>query len=138
MRRGPRRRFIVPGREALAWVPSGRWGPRRVRVSECHALTAEAVYTEALRAVEALPRPGERRQVMFSLLNQALVVDWELRPNAVWRFGRVFLFCSICKRRVTRLYVPRCLLQARCRVCWGLSYPSQQNSYRRTGLSAVF
>ena len=27
---------------------------------------------------------------------------WQLRPNAVWRFGRLFLICPHCHRRVTQ------------------------------------
>jgi hypothetical protein len=38
------RRFVVPG-EVGAWVPGGRWGPRRLRVEECCAtFAAEAAY----------------------------------------------------------------------------------------------
>ena len=59
MRGGCRRGYIAPGVDANVWCRSGRWGCRRTRISECWAvLTAECVYTEAIRANAAETRPG--------------------------------------------------------------------------------
>jgi hypothetical protein len=84
------RRYVRPGRDAAVWVASGRWGPRRVRVTECFAvLRAEDVYTGLLREDAARVRPGARGFVKWTLpgRSEALSVDWELRANTVWRFG---------------------------------------------------
>ena len=49
-RGGYRRRYIEPNWDARTWC-AGRWGPRRVRVTECAMmLTAEQAYTELLRS----------------------------------------------------------------------------------------
>ena len=59
-------------------------------------------------------------------------------PNAVWRFGRLFLRCPTCRRLITRVYVPTTPAPARCRVCWGLTYESRQHRpYKDSGLLAV-
>ena len=136
MRGGVRRRYIEPGRDAATWC-AGRWGPRRVRVSQCWAtLRAEDVYTEAMRVNLSVTRPGARGGLTFTLCDRSFEIQWQIRSNAVWRFGRLFLICPHCSRRVTRIYVPTAESSARCRACWGLSYSSRQNSYKRTGLSA--
>ena len=64
---------------------------------------------------------------------QLLAFRWHVRPNAVWRFGRVFLECPRCNSRVTRLYVPTSEAWLACRRCWGLSYPSQKQTYKSGG-----
>ena len=88
------------------WCPSGRWGPRRTRVTECHAvLTAEDTYTAVLRG-DATVKAGSCGKVSWTLGGEAFIADWELRPNAVWRRGRLFLTCPRCEARCTRLYVP--------------------------------
>jgi hypothetical protein len=51
---------------------------------------------------------------------------WEVRQNAVWRRGRVFLRCPRCQRCCTRLYLPLETLWLACRRCWGLTYVSRQ------------
>ena len=51
-------RHIEPNVDAHVWC-SGRWGPRRVRVTECWAtLTAEDVYTALLRSRREVLQPG--------------------------------------------------------------------------------
>lgn len=91
------------------------------------------MYTVILRDDPSRAFPSASGEV--SLLDSR--VRWEVRKNAIWRFGRVFLRCSQCSRRVTRLYLPTRGSWLACRTCWGLSYASRQNSYRRTGWSAV-
>jgi hypothetical protein len=51
---------------------------------------------------------------------------WEVRQNAVWRRGRVFLGCPRCGCRCTRVYIPLEDSSPACRRCWGLSYESRQ------------
>lgn len=127
------RRTIRPGIDAVAWA-GGQWGPRRVRAEECaYTLRAENVYTLLIRDVASLS-PGMSGQVIAG----GNCVRWETRRNHLWRFGRVFLGCPRCSRRVTSLYMPRVQSAFACRQCWGLSYRSRQNSYRRTGWSAIF
>ena len=135
------KRSITPRVDADAWCPSGRWGPRRVRVSECWAvLRAEDLYTALLRDDLSRARPGARGEVSWTLRTtetepiQAATVSWELVANRVWRFGRVFLGCPNCRRRATRIYVPKAWAAPRCRTCWGLTYGSRQENYRPTGL----
>jgi len=84
----------------------GRWGPRGLPDAECCAiLTAEAVYTEILRGRMAATRPEDHGTADFGRAFSCSV-RWEIRPNAVWRFGRVFLVCPRCDHHVTRVYVP--------------------------------
>lgn len=131
------RRYVTPGVDAAVWCPTGRWGPRRVRVTECWAvLTAEGVYTNLLRDNPARMRAGGRGSLEWTLRGGSgpVSADWELRPNAVWRFGRVFLRCPRCARPATRLYVPCADTGAGCRRCWGLTYESrQQRNYKHSG-----
>jgi len=57
-RGGYRRRWIAAG-DAAVWCPGGRWGPRRVRVTECYAvLKAEILYTELLKGDAERLAPG--------------------------------------------------------------------------------
>ena len=131
------RRYIRPGHDAQAWVSSGRWGPRRARVTECWAvIKAEDIYTGLLRDNAARARPGERGSAGLSFPGRSGPewIKWELRPNAVWRFGRAFLRCPRCKGRVTRLYIPSETAHPACRRCWGLTYESrQQGNYKTSG-----
>jgi hypothetical protein len=64
-------------------------------------------------------------------------VEWFIRPNAIWRFGRVFLTCPRCLRTVTRVYLPTVGSSLACRTCWGLTYSSRQNSYKYSGCAAL-
>jgi len=134
------RRYVIPDRDAAVWCPSGRWGPRRVRVTECWALlTAENVYTALLRDDMAKARPGGRGSVEWTVNARSFSVHWQLRANAVWRFGRVFLICPTCWQLATRIYVPTEHAGAACRRCWGLSYQSRKNNYRISSwLDAAF
>lgn len=133
MRGGRRRRYV--SREDAAATCSGRWGPRRVRVTQCWAtLTAEAIYTELLRDDPAKMQPGRRGSLNWTLPGLSLSLDWELRANAVWRFGRLFLRCPGCDRLATRIYVPAANLRPACRRCWGLTYESRQHrNYKDRG-----
>lgn len=131
------RRYVRPGIDAAVWISSGRWGPKRVRVTQCWAvLKAEDVYTGLLRANASRTRPGERGWCDWELSGREPIrVAWELRPNAVWRFGRVFLTCPRCQGRATRIYLPTGQAAAACRRCWGLSYTSRQERNYKAGRS---
>jgi hypothetical protein len=132
------RRYVRPGHDTDVWVASGRWGPRRVRVTECWAvLKAEDVYTSLLRDDPNQARPGARGSVEWRLPGRSLSVAWELRENAVWRFGRLFLECPKCSRRATRIYVPSDNAWPACRRCWGLTYESRQQWNYNTGSSLL-
>lgn len=56
---------------------------------------------------------------------QGLIADCEVRPNPVWRYGRVFLICPKCGLRCARLYAPTEEARLACRLCWGLTYASR-------------
>lgn len=135
------RRYIEPGRHAAVWHPSGRWGPSRVRVEECvGVLRAEDVYTGLLRDHAARMTPGGklvRGSLGFRLPlpsgDASHTAEWEIRPNAVWRYGRVFLRCPRCTRAATRLYLPTAKAWLACRRCWGLSYTSRQHRNYKPG-----
>jgi hypothetical protein len=103
-------------------------------VEECAAtVRAEDAYTSLLRDASDRARPGGTGSL--SVLGQRL--RWELLPNRIWHCGRLFLVCPKCGRRSTRIYMPSPGAGLACRTCWGLSYRSRQNSYRRTGWSAI-
>jgi hypothetical protein len=138
MRRGGRRRRYV-SREETPVTCDGRWGPRRVRVAQCSAiLTAETVYTDLLRKDATKMRSGDRGSLEWTLAGRSFSLDWELRANAVWRFGRLFLRCPRCQRPATRIYFPRADSWAACRRCWGLTYESRQRrSYRGSGVYSL-
>jgi hypothetical protein len=133
-RRGGRRerRYVVPG-EVPAWCRSGRWGPRRARVSQCWSvLRTELVYTQLLKAgTKVEPAWSATLQVTVGARTWSVAI--EVRENAVWRCGRLFFRCALCRRRATRLYVPVETAEPRCRRCWGLSYESQSWSYHDGG-----
>ena len=135
MRRGGRRRRWITQADAAVSCPSGRWGRRRTRVTECWAvLRAENVYTSLLRGSEPVAA-GDCGEVAWTLPgDRSFTVAFEIRANSVWRHGRVFLRCSRCSRRATRLYVPTATSWAACRRCWGLTYQSRtQNNYKDSG-----
>jgi hypothetical protein len=125
-RGGARRRYV--SREETPVTCSGRWGPKRVRVTQCLAvLTAENAYTGLMRDDFAKMRPGVRGSLDWVLGACGFSINWELRPNSVWRFGRLFLRCPKCDRLATRIYVPTAESWAACRRCWGLTYESRQH-----------
>jgi hypothetical protein len=119
----------VTSEQAAVWCRSGRWGPKRVRVTQCWAaITAEVLYTALLRDDLAKVKPGGRGALTWTLPGQTVKLDWELRANAVWRFGRAFLKCPRCSRLATRIYLPLADSWPACRRCWGLTYESRQHS----------
>ena len=69
--------------------------------------------------------PGARGTVGTTFGPRQFTVSWEVRGNAVWRCGRVFLRCPRCAGRCTRLYVPTPETWLACRTCWGLTYASR-------------
>jgi hypothetical protein len=120
-----RRRWIY-SHEAPVWCPGGRWGPRRVRVNECWSVFhAEDVYTRLLTKDASNLGPGARGTSTWLLERRKFTAAWEVRPNTVWRRGRVFLLCPRCGRRCTRLYLPLATSWLACRTCWGLTYDSR-------------
>src|SRR5262249_49382610 len=122
---------VAPGGADLRLEVScnGRWGRRRVRVSECaFAWTAERVYDALLE--QGGYEPGRAGYVEVGTRRQRWVVLYEVRPNAIWRAGRLFFQCPRCCARCTRLYAPLRALQPRCRRCWGLTYECQQWNYK--------
>lgn len=127
------RRYVIPS-EVPVWVASGRWGPRRVRVEHCATLRAELVYHEMVCDGSEF---GAGARAILQWTPPGAATSWrieaELAANAVWRRGRLFFRCACCRRRATRLYVPRADLQPRCRQCWGLSYESRSWSYKAGG-----
>jgi hypothetical protein len=127
MTRGGRRRRWVTRDHAPVWCPGGRWGPRRTRVTECRAiLRAEEVYTALLEHNAAGVRAGARGTATYQLEGRGdVTASWEIRQNAVWRRGRVFLSCPRCCQRCTRLYLPLAHSWLACRRCWGLTYASR-------------
>jgi len=140
------RRCAEPS-EIGVYVREGRWGPRRLRVTECDGMiTAEGVYDSCVRVGLAL-RPGFRAAVVMPIVTTThgkkptvstttWLLSFEMLPNLIWRFGRLFLRCPRCDCRVTRLYVPILGQSPRCRRCWGLAYASQSWSYHRDGYSS--
>ena len=84
------------------WI-AGRWGRRRVRMEECASiLTAERVYTSLL-ADPGTITVGRKGEVQYTVGERMVAVELEVRANAVWRFGRVFLTCPMCSGRATHL-----------------------------------
>lgn len=96
-------------------------------------LKAEDAYTVILREEPSRAHPGATGAV--TVFGQE--VEWEIRDNRIWRFGRLFLRCPACDGLATRVYLPVSGASLACRDCWGLSYRSRRNSYRRTGWAAV-
>jgi hypothetical protein len=71
------------------------------------------------------------RRVETGAHGQEWEVQRQLRPNPVWRLGRLFLCCPRCSRHCARLYMPVGHLRPECRRCWGLTYDSRRANYRR-------
>lgn len=109
-----------------AWC-NGRRGPRRPRVEESrHVVRAEDVYTRLLEK-------GGGEACHLALGDVWVWFRVEVRPNAVWRHGRVFLVCPSCGGRRTRLYLPTAGAILACRMCFGMSYQSHGlRNYRDT------
>lgn len=130
LRGGARQRYISRW-TAPVWCPGGRWGPRRVRTGECRmTIRSEELYSALIReAAKGQPgqrlRPGCAGTAIYRFGRRKLTVNWEMRPNAVWRFGRVFFRCCRCGRLCARLYLPLEDSDFRCRQCWGLTYSSK-------------
>ena len=117
---------MISRADAAVTCPTGRWGRRRVRVTECWAvLRAEELYTALLRDDAKAVAPGARGTVTYTPEGHSVTAIWEVRPNAVWRRGRVFLTCPRCSCRCSRLYLPRSDSWLACRQCWGLTYGSR-------------
>ena len=120
-----RKRWISRN-DAAVWCPAGRWGPRRTRTNECWStLRAEDVYTGLLKDDASKVRPGAAGTATWKFEDRDHTAWWEVRHNAVWRSGRVFLKCPQCGRRCTRLYLPLKTSGLACRRCWGLTYVSR-------------
>lgn len=125
MSRGGRRPHWAPSNDTPAYA-SGRRGRRRVRVSECWStLRAEVVYTALLQHDASTVRPGAKGTSTYTLEGREFIAAWEVRQNAVWRQGRVFLRCPRCELACTRLYIPLKDSWLACRRCWGLTYASR-------------
>jgi hypothetical protein len=80
------------------------------------------------RTVEGQRRRREARRQRDRHLHggpRSLTANWEIRQNAVWQRGRVFLRCSRCRLLCTRLYMPLEESWLACRRCWGLTYASR-------------
>src|ERR1019366_5080645 len=127
----------MPG--AVPVSSSGRWGRRRVRVTQCVAvLEAEQVYGSLIVSGRVFG-PGWHDTLCWSphgAGGPSWAIRVEVRANAVWRFGRLFLVCPHCQQRATRMYVPVVGHPPACRRCFGLSYESRTANYKATGLAA--
>jgi hypothetical protein len=96
-------------------------------------LRAEDVYTALLKDDPSRVAPGAKGTAKYAVEGLELTASWEVRENAVWRRGRVFLWCSRCRLRCTRLYLPRKDSWLACRRCWGLTYQSRtQQNYKNS------
>ena len=124
-------------KDRLPVYVDGRWGRRRLRVTECaEVLTAERVYDWLLG--RGACSPGWEGEVRFQVFRATHSCQVVVVPNAVWRHGRVFLACASCNRRCTRLYMPDEGDPFACRQCWGLTYEStQRGNYKGHGESRL-
>ena len=110
---------------------SGRWCPRGVGGhGEPASLNAGRQYgpkmsTRPCSATTQQGACGGRGSLRTSCKGRDITADWEIRQNAVWRRGRVFLECPRCRRPSTRLYLPFADSWLACRRCWGLTYNSR-------------
>ena len=84
-----------------------------------------ATVTALLADNAAAVRPGAQGRATYTIKGREVTATWEVRQNAVWRAGRVFLRCARCCRRCTRLYLPLADSWLACRRCWGLTYASR-------------
>jgi hypothetical protein len=85
---------------------------------------AEDTYTALLTEFPLLS-PGAHGTLSWAVEGRTHFAGWQVRANAVWRCGRVFLTCPRCGRRCTRLYLPLPESWLACRRCWGLTYSSR-------------
>lgn len=104
-------------------------------MTQCWAvLRAEDVYTRLLRDDPSKVAPGRRGTLEWTLddgsRSASVAIGFELRANAVWRFGRVFLTCPRCRGLATRIYVPTSDAWAACRRWWALTYESRRENYK--------
>ena len=83
------------------------------------------MYTALLQHDASLVRPAAKGTSTYTVQGRDFTACWEVRQNAVWRRGRVFLKCPRCERRCTRLYLPLATSWLACRRCWGLTYASR-------------
>lgn len=94
-------------------------------------MRAEDVYTALLNHDASLVGPGAKGTSTYTVEGREFAASWEVRKNAVWRQGRVFLRCALCSLACTRLYIPLPDSRLACRRCWGLTYGSRTlNNYK--------
>jgi hypothetical protein len=105
---GPMGTATRPRDRMLGGVQGGRPVPGLIRAGLSNATAGHQTGTAA-----------------WTLKTRTFSVEFEVRPNAVWRLGRVFLRCPKCGRGATRVYVPTDDSPATCRLCWGLNYSSR-------------
>ena len=86
------RRRIIPDIGTRVWS-AGRWGPRRVRDTQCWAtIRAEDVYTELLTDPANALAVGAKGTARSAFSNgRSVAFGWRVEKNSVWRRGRVFL-----------------------------------------------
>jgi|SRR5579872_1812347 len=127
------RTAVVPGQ--LKASVSGRWGARRVRTTEVYAtITAERAYDVLLREAHQTLHAYARGDLRVQVDRRTFDIGWQVRPNRIWRLGRVFLVCPTCRQPATRLYVPTAAASPACRSCWSLTYESRQlYNYKNVG-----
>jgi hypothetical protein len=103
-------------------------------VTECWAIIrAEDCYTALLHSCRKDATPGLRASLNWVIGGRGLSADCEVRPNKIWRIGRLFLICPRCHKRCTRLYLPLEASWLACRRCWGLTYNSRTlSNYKDT------
>ena len=118
----------------LRCYASGERGRRRLLVTECWSvLRAEDVYTALLQRDAAMVAPGAKGTATYIIEGREFTTSWEVRQNAVWRRGRLFLRCELCRLACTRQYIPLEQSKLACRRCWGLTYPSKtRQNYKDT------
>jgi hypothetical protein len=84
-------------------------------------LRAEDWYTALLTDDASRLGPGSQGSGTVTFEGHPHTADFEVRSNAVWWKGRVFLICGRCLARCTRLYLPLSTSWLACRRCWGLT-----------------
>lgn len=136
VRSGVMRRPVL-SESVVAWCEGRAGRPRRPHVEECLAVTAEDAYDALLRDARRSLHPGSTGELRWVIHGRAREVAWEVRANRLWRGGRLFLTCAVCARRATRIYRPTPDAPAACRLCWQLSFASQQLNYRDGGALAA-
>lgn len=97
-------------------------------------ITAEVVYDTLLSHAPAVLRTQAVGDVTWRAGERSFDVRWVIRPNRIWRFGRLLLRCATCDKLASRLYLPVPDASApACRACWGLTYDSRQANYKDSG-----